>query len=154
MRTGGGAGQRWTALTGHLDLLGHKLHTQGPVSTGLPHSASYTHTGTSQHWTASQCIIHTHRDQSALDCLTMHHTQGPVSTGLPHSASYTGTSQHWTASQCIIHTYRYWSVVVTSGGNTYRDWSMVVTHTGTGQWWKHKGLVNGGNIRDCSVVVT
>ena len=103
MRTGGGAGQRWTALTGHLDLLGHKLHTQGPVSTGLPHSASYTHTGTSQHWTASQCIIH--RDQSALDCFTVHHThtQGPVSTGLPHSASYTGTSQHWTASQCIIH---------------------------------------------------
>ena len=92
-------------------------HTQGPVSTGLPHSAS--HTGTSQLWTSSQCI--THRDQSALDFLTVHHTQGPVSSGLPHSASYTGTSQHWTASQCIIH--------------TYRDWSVVVTHAGTGQWW-------------------
>ena len=77
----------------------------------------------------------THRDQSALDCLTVPHTQRPVSSGLPHSASYTGTSQHWTASQCIIHIYRDWSVVVTSGDNTYRDWSVVVTHAGTGQWW-------------------
>ena len=115
------------------------------------------HTLTSQLWTSSQCI--THRDQSALDFLTVHHTQGPVSSGLPHSASHTGTSQLWTSTQCIIHrdqsaldcltvyhthiqglvsggnTCRYWSVVVTSGGNTYRDWSVVVTHAGTGQWW-------------------
>ena len=45
----------------------------------------------------------THRDQSALDFLTVPHIQGPVSTGLLHSASYTGTSQRWTASQCLIH---------------------------------------------------